>query len=880
MNVDPSAEAGVSPTETTTEAVSLAGLVTWSASQPLWQRDALRRLCDKEALDQADFSELLAICKGASTTAVPLDATHVSAPGAAGADVILKAVRDVRHVNALAGDQVLSFGRKGLTVIYGDNGSGKSGYARILKQACRARGARNEKILPNIYSNARGPATARIEFLAGQQSCHAAWQHGTAADPLLSSVSIFDSNTANVHVEATNDLAYTPFPLKLLSSLAQACQALKERLNEEIAAIEKQTPASLATPPVKSDTAVGRLLSGLAATTKTTDVEKLATLSPLETARLAALKADLAADPARQARQLQQLKARLDAETARLEALITASSDEKLGELRAALTAYQTASAAARAASTSLFAADPLPEIGSAIWRTLWEAARGYSEQAAYPGIGFPNTTTGARCVLCQQDLAADAAERLNRFEAFVKNESKRREDLARETYEIARSAVADIKISSETALTLVALIRDEIGNDDLARRTRLGLTQMRWRHRAIVRCHQDHTALIPPSGAIPIAALREASAVLAARIAALLADNASEARKTLIAEHDELSARAWLATVKADVLAEIDRKKQISQLQKAARDTTTNRITAKSAEVAEALVTNALRGRFSQEVGKLGIAGSLAVELRPARTRQGVPLFKVCLTSKPDEAIGDVLSEGEHRCVALAAFMAELATTDSHSGIVFDDPVSSLDHVHREKVAERLVNEAVKRQVIVFTHDIAFLFLLDQERQKHAGLDFTARSITRGSELSGFCDMEGPPNARTLDAVIASLRKHLENTKVQYERGRTADWARTVSSFEDDLRKTWERAVEEAISPVYRRLSNRINTGGLIKVSVLTETDHELMRDGFKRCSELLHSSSAALNKPLPKPEVIEGEINVLEAWITSVRMRQAKHD
>ena len=45
----------------------------------------------------------------------------------------------------------------------------------------------------------------------------------------------------------------------------------------------------------------------------------------------------------------------------------------------------------------------------------------------------------------------------------------------------------------------------------------------------------------------------------------------------------------------------------------------------------------------------------------------------------------------------------------------VFDDPVSSLDHRHRDRVAERLAEEGKTRQVVVFTHDMAFLLLLDE---------------------------------------------------------------------------------------------------------------------------------------------------------------------
>ena len=40
------------------------------------------------------------------------------------------------------------------------------------------------------------------------------------------------------------------------------------------------------------------------------------------------------------------------------------------------------------------------------------------------------------------------------------------------------------------------------------------------------------------------------------------------------------------------------------------------------------------------------------------------------------------VLSEGEQRVVAIAAFLAELSTSTAQSPIVFDDPVSSLDRI------------------------------------------------------------------------------------------------------------------------------------------------------------------------------------------------------
>jgi wobble nucleotide-excising tRNase len=75
-----------------------------------------------------------------------------------------------------------------------------------------------------------------------------------------------------------------------------------------------------------------------------------------------------------------------------------------------------------------------------------------------------------------------------------------------------------------------------------------------------------------------------------------------------------------------------------------------------------------------------------------------------------PRAQFHDVLSESEQTCVALAAFLTEPATAGHRSALVFDDPVSSLNHKWRESVALRLVGEADSRQIIVFTYDLVFL--------------------------------------------------------------------------------------------------------------------------------------------------------------------------
>lgn len=50
--------------------------------------------------------------------------------------IILKSIENPTNIHALHNGTSLILNESGLNIIYGDNGSGKSGYARILKKIC------------------------------------------------------------------------------------------------------------------------------------------------------------------------------------------------------------------------------------------------------------------------------------------------------------------------------------------------------------------------------------------------------------------------------------------------------------------------------------------------------------------------------------------------------------------------------------------------------------------------------------------------------------------------------------------------------------------------------------------------------------------------
>ena len=79
---------------------------------------------------------------------------------AAGTPLTLLSIKSLKNVNAIPEVSRVTFGPQ-LTLIYGHNGAGKSGFARILSCACFSRSS--PRIIGNIYDDNApdGPAVPR-----------------------------------------------------------------------------------------------------------------------------------------------------------------------------------------------------------------------------------------------------------------------------------------------------------------------------------------------------------------------------------------------------------------------------------------------------------------------------------------------------------------------------------------------------------------------------------------------------------------------------------------------------------------------------------------------------------------------------------------------
>ena len=244
-------------------------LLEWFGELPAWQNEAFRRILTKGRLDATDHDEIYAsVCRELALetgeVAAPARLTENDlpiAPPPTGTPPRLIALSALSNVNLLPSDQRLEFGPN-LTIVYGVNAAGKSGYARVLKQACRCHEKAIERVLPNVYQTPVPGALASAKFDVEVSSSTQAitWQEGAAVNPLLRSFVVFDAKVARSYLTERNLVTAIPPVFSKLELLGEAVGIVKGRLAN--ASTAEQPPATALSGYI-DDTIVGKLLAGV-----------------------------------------------------------------------------------------------------------------------------------------------------------------------------------------------------------------------------------------------------------------------------------------------------------------------------------------------------------------------------------------------------------------------------------------------------------------------------------------------------------------------------------------------------------------------------------------------------------------------------------------
>lgn len=859
----------------------LQQIQAWSETLPTWQRDAVARLYSCAALTADDYSGMYAHLK--ADHGIPYDgewekkvlsAEQVGALQKPGRRIQIVAIKNLRNVNALAAGQRLPIRAEGLSVIYGENGSGKSGYSRVFKKACRARD-QSEPIHPNSHEEKgkSGTPQACFELLVDTVETDVEWALDKPAPEELSAIAIFDSHCARAYVDNRGDFAYAPFGLDILTKLVEVCSKLKSMAVNEVATTAPDIAIFAAL--TRTPTAVGKLLSALSASTKPADVTGLAGLSPDLETRFTTLATALAEpDPKLQAQALRNKAMRFADLVQRIAAAVAVIDDARIAVLREKIDKSNTAKQAAELASV-VFKTAPgrLPNTGSDTWKALFEAARTFVLEC-HPGKELATLVAEDACPLCQSPLQLEGVERLAAFEKFVQQEAEKTEKATRAAavaaYQEIGQAQYDLRIDAALQADLGA---SQDGLAELCMSVQKALHARRDSIKKAAGSGGDWSTVAPlaPDVTERLATLGAAMLEQAKAFDAATDEKAKQAMKE---EHAELDARRRLGDLKGAVSLAIEKMAMHQKLSAcAAAAGATTGISRKATELSKSVATPEVANALNDELRRLDVH-ELKVVMKPESVK-GKSQFKLVLEVPGHAAAKDILSEGEQRAIAIASFLAEVNLSGDLGGVVFDDPVSSLDHRRRWHVARRLAEEAKRRQVIVLTHDIYFLCILQQEAAR-AGIELEPQCIRKAPAGFGVQSDRLPFDTMSTSKRVKALRAMQAEAKARHQAGDDEEKQRVVRSAYYHLRLAWERGVEEVLlQGAVQRFDEGVSTQKLSYV-IVEDGDYSAIEVGMSKSSKFAHDPAAGVHLPSPHPDELLADIDTLEAWRKMVEARK----
>ncbi len=828
-------------------------LVGWANEQDAWVRHiAANVLAAKQPLSKdeiaAAYEEFL-LEKGLKAGEAPgvplledLDETAQSEER-----LEIASLSQIEGVNALAVGQSIEFD-PGLTILFGENGSGKTGYARILKRMAAVRTA--EEILPDVNASQTpvGP-TATVSYKVGTVKDDVRWQNEAGLAP-FTRMSVFDAPCVTIHVDSELNYVYVPVELALFSHIQEAVRGVQQLVEEEATALR---PTGNHFPPrFTRGSAIYPLIETLGAATDSAQLEALGSLADEDLARHGELEVEISAlkgsGVAAQHTAAKEMESRLG----RLVDFVELLSNFNVEAYSTALEALERNREARRKARDELFAQDELAGPADDEWQEFVSQAEHYREHLGLD----PYPVAGAKCLYCRQPLGDAAAALVQRYRNFIDD------TLASQVAASERAAQGLILKPESVSLAVV--------RNDLAALQNLDHVPT-YVTETLTLLDQAETTIAATTKLVPLlfnniasvaSALRTVvtdarkKAAEAARSLGEQQLNSAEALRVRQLEFLELDARKSLSQILPQVVSHVraaKRADQLSGLVKGLSQPVLRRLTELSKIASEDLVNRDFERLFKEECVQLR-APDVGLEFQGRRGK--AERKKAVARYKPSA----ILSEGEQKVLALADFLAEGRMGTANAPIIFDDPVTSLDYKRMGEVASRICVLADTHQVVVLTHNIMFASTLLGIRgggKKHRAKFYEIRD---DGPTKGIVGLASEPRSDTPADFEKKINVLLEKTRKADE---TVVRDALLGGAYGLLRSWCEAFVEqEMLQSVSQRYRVNIMMNGLAKIRAdrLAAATAGLTPI-FDRCSRFMPGHSQPTEQLNVQPNLSEFE-------------------
>ena len=849
-------------------------LLDWFYERPDWIKAAIFKIRHRGQLTESDIDDLVSMCVKDANNQYRNNVIKIPSSDFKEhefKEVSLQSISDIQGVNRLSPKKPLNFGTSSMSIVYGQNGSGKSSYVRLLKHICGVRDGMIEKLHQNVFNDEWVEQSAKIVFTIDGNDSEYIWDGKSRCDQ-LSVVDIFDTSFGSIFLENEDEVSYEPPILAFLSYLIDVCDKVATKLNQEADKLPSRMPNM---PSVLFKTNGSNWIQELSFETTQEDVERYCSFNKEDKKETKSLQERISeVSPIDKANQIQIKKGHIDTLIKSIELHSDQLSDSKYNKIKSLRKIVQEKNAMAKTVAEKLFANSKLDGIGSEVWKELWTSAKKYSEEIAYKEHSFPYTQDDATCVLCHQSLAEDAKKRFVSFESFIKDQSQIKVQKAIENFEQSTKNLTEIQ-SEENLKTIIDAT--DIQNEEIVIELKKLYFVFRNRRRIISSLESDEELNTFNYPQALVEKMQNLSDKYVEEIEVYNNDAKKKNLTTLQEKLDNLEAKKWLFENKDSIQKEILRLQQLEKLEKAKKTTDSSALSRKKSVLAQKLITDAFAARFNNELKKLG-ASKIKVKIDRKKTIKGRVLHSLKLIGvNKDINLSEILSEGEKRVVSIAAFLADVTGRDISAPFIFDDPISSLSQNFEERVVQRLCELANGRQVIIFTHRISLLVMVQDYAQK---INIKPESIGIREEPWGTGEPDDVPLwVKKPDKALNKLinEKLLKSENIYNTEGWDA-YELQGKGLCSEFRILLERIIETVlISDVVQRFRRSVTTQGkLEKLAKISKEDCDFFDCLMTKYSVYEHSQPNELFVSPLEPSELKEDFDQLRQWLEEFKNRE----
>lgn len=652
-------------------------------------------------------------------------------------DIKLKSLGKVQGVNRLALGQTLEFSRN-LTLIYGENGTGKTGYGRILK-ALGFSYEKRTKVLSNVYEDTHVKQAATITYIVDGNDKEFIWDginHGEAED--LHGISVFNNNCVKLSLNTDRALLVTPIGFHLFSLLSNELQQLDRIHVEYIETFNTSVPWL---DMLHEGTKIYKFLENLSHSSPFDELNKLGTFTVDDEIKLKKTEEDLKKlNKELLETQIQGLKAQITELQGVIKKVQIAQNiltnevwqtyQRNLKKLRELEQNKNTGlNEIAERRGIELFESNEFQQFIKAADEYLQKL-----EKDDYP------IDDNEVCIYCQQQLRdADARELLKNYRMLLHDTTEADIKALKVILDATKIVVKEIDAdlifhlpsfgqNEEEKPVQPAVLTSYTSKISLFK----GLIQ-----KSEINQVQGHSFDVDFATILNKMEEKEKNIyeVILNKVETLA--TITEKEEKLTKQINEYNDAKLLRDKLMEVIKIVENNKLVNKLTNNSNCFSTGSVSRKTTEARSALIADNFSEVFEAELKKI-LRSKIKINL-DFHTERGQSKLVQNIGSQFE--LTEILSESEQKAIAFAEFLSELKLDKSNTAVIFDDPVTSLDHHIIDEVARRLVNLSKERQVIVFTHSILLFNSIKQKSELPSmkEVNFKYYETEKDTEFTGY---------------------------------------------------------------------------------------------------------------------------------------------